>query len=73
MRIVRIVCVLHGADMLADILVERAAARNVEQLQAAADAKDRLLLSKRPTRQEQLGVIAGRVYAADRRNCAFTI
>src|ERR1700686_1655905 len=53
---------LNGRDLLmSQILVERAAERDVQELLAAADAERRQVVGKRPARQGQLGPIARRL------------
>jgi len=50
--------VSYRAGVLADILIQRAPKGDVEQLRAATDPEERLLLGERPSGQEQLRAIA---------------
>ncbi|HEY3230305.1 MAG TPA: hypothetical protein VGJ87_13875 [Roseiflexaceae bacterium] len=50
-----------------DISIQRAAARHVQDLEAAADAEKRLLLAERPACEGQFGLVARGIHAADYR------
>ena len=64
MWLIVLVSVLHRAVVLADILVKCTAARDVEQLQAAADPQERLAFGQRPACQQQLRSVTLLVDAA---------
>src|SRR5262249_22148259 len=59
------VIVLHrGGDLLAHVLIERTAERDVDHLKAAANGPDRLLVFHRPANQLNLDCIARGIDAA---------